>query len=208
MSFPVAMLYTATGALEVATSTTVPAFMSQTLGSTLANSQSLGYYGQELWVFCTDTAAWIKQGPTALATFSAKTFTNTGSANEITVTGHGLNTGDGPFQLTTSGTLPTGLALATNYWVVVVDANTLQLSTTLANAIAGTVVTITASTGSGTHHLNWQASSQTAAATVGPGSVFVPAGVQILIDGNNGAVFSVLANASTGHASLARVLLR
>lgn len=68
----------------------------------------------------------------------------------VTNAAHGLLTGDGPFQLTSSGTLPTGLALATDYWIIKIDANTHYFASSLANAFAGTFVTISG-TGSGTH---------------------------------------------------------
>lgn len=48
----------------------------------------------------------------------------------ITIPNHGLHNGDGPIQLTTTGTLPTPLALNTNYWTILIDANTIQLATT------------------------------------------------------------------------------
>lgn len=62
--------------------------------------------------------------------------------DEITIPTHGLTTGM-LGRLTTTGTLPAGLSLATDYFVIVVDANTIQLATTLANAQAGTAVDIT-----------------------------------------------------------------
>ena len=55
-------------------------------------------------------------------------------------TAHGLKTGDGPIQLTTSGVLPAELALATNYWVIRTGADTFKVASSLANALAGTVV--------------------------------------------------------------------
>lgn len=51
-------------------------------------------------------------------------------------------------QFTTSGSLPTGISALTNYWIVKVDLTTVQIATSLANALAGTVVNITAA-GSG-----------------------------------------------------------
>src|SRR5262245_40193577 len=48
------------------------------------------------------------------------------ATDALTITGHGLVTGDGPLQLTTTGTLPAPLALATNYWAVVIDANNIK----------------------------------------------------------------------------------
>lgn len=78
------------------------------------------------------------------------TFTITVAAPAVvTLTAHGLATGDSIY-LTTTGALPTGLAVNTRYWVVKVDANTFNLSTTLANALAGTKITTTG-TQSGVH---------------------------------------------------------
>jgi microcystin-dependent protein len=55
-------------------------------------------------------------------------------------------------RATTTGALPTGLALATDYFVIRMSATTIKLASSLANAIAGTPIDITA-TGSGTHTL-------------------------------------------------------
>ena len=57
-------------------------------------------------------------------------------------------------QLTTSGTLPGGLAAATNYYVIVVDGNTFKLATSYANAVAGTAINIT-DAGTGTQTVTW-----------------------------------------------------
>lgn len=67
----------------------------------------------------------------------------------ITWNSHGLISGQ-RIQLSTTGSLPTGLATSTTYWVYVVDANTFRVSTSLANLQAGTYVA-TSSAGSGTH---------------------------------------------------------
>lgn len=56
-------------------------------------------------------------------------------------------------QLTTSGTLPTGLSLATDYYVIKVTDTTCKFATSYANAVAGTAVDITGA-GSGTHTIN------------------------------------------------------
>lgn len=61
-------------------------------------------------------------------------------ANTITIVAHGFVTG---LKVALTGTnLPTGLA-ATNYWVIKVNANTIQLAANLADALAGTEVVIT-----------------------------------------------------------------
>jgi len=57
-------------------------------------------------------------------------------------------------RLTTTTTLPAGLATATDYYVIVVDENTFKLATTYANAVAGTQIDIT-DAGTGTHTVNW-----------------------------------------------------
>lgn len=86
-------------------------------------------------------------------TIAATTFTTTHASEYVNITAHGLQTGDGPVRLTNSGgALPAGFALATDYYVIVVDANTLQLASTRANAFGGTAVTISGD-GTGTHTL-------------------------------------------------------
>lgn len=72
------------------------------------------------------------------------------SSNEITIASHGFATGL-KVAATTTSALPTGLS-ATDYWVIKVDANTIKLATSAANAIAGTAVNITGD-GAGTHTL-------------------------------------------------------
>lgn len=78
------------------------------------------------------------------ATPAAKTFVAanvTPAADTITITAHGFVTG---LKAPLTGTnLPTGLS-ATDYWIIRVDANTIKLATSLANALAGTAVDITA----------------------------------------------------------------
>jgi hypothetical protein len=88
---------------------------------------------------------------TRLAAF-ASTAVNT-STDAINVTGHGLVTGQGPLWVdNVGGALPTGLVAATPYWAIAVDADHFKLASTLANAMGGTAVNITAQ-GSGTDHV-------------------------------------------------------
>ena len=56
-------------------------------------------------------------------------------------------------RLTTTTTLPAGLALATDYYVIKVTDTTCKLATSYANAVAGTQVNIT-DTGTGVHTIN------------------------------------------------------
>lgn len=55
-------------------------------------------------------------------------------------------------QFTTTTTLPTGLSLATDYWLVRQSATTAKVATSFANAIAGTFIAFT-NAGTGTHTL-------------------------------------------------------
>lgn len=83
----------------------------------------------------------------------ALTFTADSTTNQLTITGHAFNNGDGPVTpYTETGTLPTGspaITALTDYWVKVDDANHVKLATSQANALAGTTIDITAN-GSGT----------------------------------------------------------
>ena len=87
-------------------------------------------------------------------TAGVKTFKDTTTApatDSITVASHGYATGL-KVALTTAGTLPAGLS-ATNYWMIVVNANTLKFATSMANALAGTAVDITDAGGTGNNTL-------------------------------------------------------
>lgn len=57
-------------------------------------------------------------------------------------------------RLTTTTTLPAGLALATDYYVIRLSDTTFSLASSYANAVAGTAVNIT-DTGTGTHTMSW-----------------------------------------------------
>lgn len=72
----------------------------------------------------------------------ASTAVNTGNST-VTITAHGMVTGL-LGQMTTSGALPTGLSLATNYYIIVIDANTVAFASSLNNANAGTKITLSA----------------------------------------------------------------
>lgn len=75
------------------------------------------------------------------------------TANTLTLTAHGLQTGDGPVRLTTTGTLPGGLATATDYWAIRSSADAIQLAATFLGAIeTPTPIDIT-DAGTGTHTL-------------------------------------------------------
>ena len=78
---------------------------------------------------------------------------------------HGLALGDGPVRLTTTGTLPAGLAVATDYWFAYVDATHLSLSTTFLRARSHTVITLSSS-GTGTNRVISTADTRRAGAEI------------------------------------------
>lgn len=87
-------------------------------------------------------------------TTNNETFTAANATNYLTITGHGLVSGNGPYQISNSGgALPAGLTALVDYWVILVDANTIQLATSYANALAGTAVAFT-DDGTGTQTLH------------------------------------------------------
>ena len=73
-------------------------------------------------------------------------------ADTITETAHGIPDLT-QVRLTTTGVLPGGLTINTDYYVIVVDADTISLATTEANALANTAIDITSAAGGGTHTL-------------------------------------------------------
>lgn len=78
--------------------------------------------------------------------------TDGASGNSVNIAGHNFVTLD-RVRLTSTGTLPAGLALATDYWIIRLDANNFQFAASVADAVAGTDVDITGAVGGGTHTL-------------------------------------------------------
>lgn len=78
---------------------------------------------------------------------------NVGS-NYITISNHGLVTGQ-VVQLTTSGGLPTGLSLATDYYVIRISSSTFRFATSAWNAFQGTGITMSGA-GTGTNTVTSQ----------------------------------------------------
>lgn len=105
------------------------------------------------------------------ATVQAVAFTADAPTDVITYAAYDIATYS-RVRLTTTGTLPAGLATGTDYWTVRTAATTSQLSSSLANAVAGTVIDIT-DAGTGTHTI-----------TVGLPRYTDGAGVQCFITAN------------------------
>lgn len=80
----------------------------------------------------------------------AQTFTADNTTDELSTANHNYKTGDGPRRVSNSGGgLPGGLALATDYWLIVISDGVYKLALSLSDAKKGIAVTIT-SNGTGT----------------------------------------------------------
>lgn len=84
---------------------------------------------------------------TADNTTDTLTYTSTASNPSNILTGTRV-------RLTTTVSLPVGLATATDYYVIRIDDLTCKLATTYANAVAGTAINFTTD-GVGTHTVSW-----------------------------------------------------
>lgn len=113
----------------------------------------------------------------------------TPGSDSIAETSHGLFTGD-KVRLTTSGTLPAGLATATDYWVIRVDANNFKLASSAYNAEWGIPVDITAAAGGGTHNVVGQDEDVRALDVwmMNPSVIIDDGGSSISIDDNGGSI--------------------
>ncbi len=98
------------------------------------------------------------------------------------------------------GVLPGGVSAATNYWTIVVDANTFKIATSRANAVAATPVPVDLTTNGG-------GITATTTAVAGSGSAFLPAGALVFVDGSNGAKVSVIRDSADGKASIVQASL-
>jgi hypothetical protein len=84
------------------------------------------------------------------ASLSSSTITVTiATPGVVTHTSHGRITGEKVY-FTTTGALPTGITASTTYYIIKIDANSYNLATTYANAVAGTKVA-TSGSQSGVH---------------------------------------------------------
>lgn len=74
------------------------------------------------------------------------------AGGSVTIAGHGLSTGAGPYYYKSTATYPGGLAAVTPYYLIARNANEIEFATSHANALAGIPITLT-SDGSGTQTL-------------------------------------------------------
>jgi len=111
------------------------------------------------------------------------------AADTMTLTGHAYKTGDGPIQFTTTGTLPSPLQTTTDYWLVAVDYDTVQVAAAFADSVASVPVVIDlTNAGTGTH-------------TIVDTSETLRAGEEILHSASAPAVLSLALQCYGGDAS-------
>lgn len=105
----------------------------------------------------------------------------------ITLTSHGLSTGDRLTYANGGGTSITGLTTATDYYVIVAGASTIQLASSYANAIAGTEIDITADGVGASHTLTPVITAKYLSHTGGTATVELktPAGVEITAEASD-----------------------
>jgi hypothetical protein len=99
--------------------------------------------------------------------YKARTFTATSGTDQLNMVAHGLSTGDGPYKVSTTGTLPAPLTNATLYWIYKVDADNVKLALSEANAKTTPlpVVVDLTTNGSGTHTLGGMPAAPAATVT-------------------------------------------
>lgn len=83
--------------------------------------------------------------------FAAATLVGGELPETMTAVAHGLATGDGPFLLTSTTTLPDGLSASVSYWVSVINDDTLRLHRSRREAVFGTNPADLLDAGTGTH---------------------------------------------------------
>lgn len=76
------------------------------------------------------------------------------TTNALGLEAHGMSTGEGPFQVTTTTTLPAGLAVSTDYYCIELSDDEFKVATTFDAAVSGTNVVITDG-GTGTHSVDF-----------------------------------------------------
>ena len=91
----------------------------------------------------------IKAVEVSKATLNLTSASINTTSDVITSVAHGLTTGDIVTFLIVSGGLPAPLAAATNYFAIVLTADTFQLATTYANAVYAAAAIDLTTTGSG-----------------------------------------------------------
>lgn len=173
--------------------------------------------GKTLYQFCSSTACWIKQGKALLLTSATKANFADGDYFSLTLDGRAVTfeidkTGDG---LTAAGSYAGRTAIDVSaastaaqcaaIIAAAIDA-AFPATLTVTDNADGTVTLLAkkqlAATETVAHASFLIAASTLLAATAGSGSMFVPAGVVVVIDGRDGQTLSVIRDTADGKAHL------
>lgn len=100
------------------------------------------------WPFLHQVRTISSLAPSSAVTADAGTDILTATSTVLTTTGTRV-------QFSSTDTLPTGLSANTDYWLIFQSTTTFKVASSLANALAGTAIDITAA-GSGTHTMTVQ----------------------------------------------------
>jgi hypothetical protein len=139
-------------------------------GGTNATAEAITSGGQVIAVVITNPGSGYETAPAV--TIEAPKYTAGSSLDvdtsadtiDLTPTTHYLQTGDAVVYTAGTGAIG-GLTDGTTYYVIRVDASTIQLATSLANAEAGTEIDLT-TTGTGTQTFSYAAGQATAVSVV------------------------------------------
>jgi hypothetical protein len=99
-----------------------------------------------------DTGKTVKQQKIS---FTANSTNVNTTSNQITITGHGLTTGDQVYYYAASNKIG-GLSNSKVYYVISVDANNIKLAKSSSDATAGTAISLTSAPGSNTTQFIYQ----------------------------------------------------
>lgn len=178
--------YLAAGHAVTAAATTVP--------GTLALIDVIGFY--RLTSVTTATAQATTNTLGRSATFTADASTDLCTYTSTTSIPSNLLTGT-RVRVSSTTTLPAGLAAATDYYLIRMSDTTFELASSYANALAGTQINIT-DAGTGTHTVSWLLPRYTNGA-----------GVQAMFFNSNAtALGAATPNLSLGYTNSAQVTSR
>jgi hypothetical protein len=157
-------LQTGDGPLRTTSATTLPAGLAAATDYyairvtrntfKLATSRVNALAGTEIDITTNGTGVHTLSDYITPLVFADRTFTALASDNGCYFTAHTLESGDGPFRLTTTGVLPAGLALATDYYVITYGDDAVRLAATRADALAATPVIDITDAGTGVHTIS------------------------------------------------------
>jgi hypothetical protein len=124
----------------------------QMAGLTYNRLESVVAWHRHIFGGKSDTGKTVKQQKIS---FTANSTNVNTTSNQITITGHGLTTGDQVYYYAASNKIG-GLSNSKVYYVISVDANNIKLAKSSSDATAGTAISLTSAPGSNTTQFIYQ----------------------------------------------------